>query len=265
MSGALVTLDLIVNGKVVVHKPVPRLSNRPTTVNLDAAALKAFRAETNDIEVRVHKRAEKTACNTSPMTSAPSANRVGIQWTLLGGFLTDAQVTPGHDEFHKLALNATKSSGFTVSFGNNGPGLSPKGHFHLAICCPTQFVLASAGNAALPPLSIFLSNCKDVANGASHAVDCDLTSMPPGAKGVFSAFFQVKGPAVDYSDFNTSISWWIATYGVSELDQTNNQGKATITYCGTRATSAGCQDRPRAENGRSWIRTTDLRLIRAAL
>jgi hypothetical protein len=236
MAGALSTLDLVVNGKVVAHRHVPA-AHTQTSIPIDASAAKAFRYEENTIQVRVHKKATAGACNRSAVT------QVAIEFFLQGHIGTDLGENPGRDEFRKLAPNQSYTQGFNVSFKNNGPAGVAKGIFHLTVCCTPKFLLGSSATAAtgVAPPAPPLTDCKETDSGTSHTVDCGIANMAPGTSGILGAVFEVVGPPGDYSDFSVSIGWQVVSTGVQDTNTANNTSGIRIYFCGTKSTNPGCK------------------------
>jgi hypothetical protein len=230
---ALSTIDLIVNGDVIVHQALPAGTGY-FTVPVSGAALKAFRFEANTIQVRVHKRATRGQCNTGK-----PASQVGVLFSLAGQFETDLALNPPlPDQFVKLAPNQTFTQGVYINFHNDGPAWEPNGTFQLHVDGAPAFAL---GSGVLAPPSAPLTNCQQSDNGLSHSVSCGLSDFAPGTSSKLGTVFQVKAPASDYSDFSVAWSWYIGAGAIPDLDASNNQRYVTFVFCGSKSTNPGCQ------------------------
>jgi hypothetical protein len=235
--GSVTSIDLIVNGNVIVHEPLRAYSvgTQGTTqrVPLDAAAVKAFRYEQNTIQVRVHKRKTPGGCN-----KADPATRVGVWFTLAGQFQTDLALNPpGVHRFRKLAPNQAYTAIIGVDFRNDGPAWEPTGTFWVD--------LAGAGvqtmfESSTPSSSPSLVNCQ-ANNVSEHRVTCGLSDFAPSTQGLLYVTFQVKAPPNAYSDFSVAFTWYIGAGAVTDLNSSNNSSSATYTFCGSTSTNPGCQ------------------------
>ena len=237
--GSLTSIDLIVNGEVIVHEPLRAytVGTQGTTqrVSLGPAALKAFRFEQNTVQVRVHKRATRGGCNT-----ANPATRVGVWFTLAGQFETDLALNPpSPDRYTKLAPNQTFVQSVGVNFHNLGPAWEPNGSFLLNVEGAQQFALGNGLGAPAP--SAPLTNCQETDNGLSHSVSCGLSDFAPGTSGLLGVIFKVTAPASDYTDFTVAFGWSISAGAVSDLDSSNNTRSVDWVFCGSRSTKPGCQ------------------------
>jgi hypothetical protein len=113
LFGAVKTIDLIVNGKVVIHMRVPYRSKTAITVPLDAVAQKTFRYGENTFQVRAHKHATAHKCN------AGKTSQLGVEFVLTGRIATDlvAGITQSAVVYRKLAPNQIYSQGTTSLSG----------------------------------------------------------------------------------------------------------------------------------------------------
>jgi hypothetical protein len=233
--GALSTIDLIVDGAVIVHQRLPSGTGY-FTVPVSGAALKAFRFGANTIEVRVHKRRTRGQCNTHNR-----ATQVGVLFRLAGGFQTDLAVNPSPPtSYYKLAPGKTFTEQVNVHFFNRGPGWEPNGKFQVNVDGAPKFAL---GSGLVPPPGPPLTNCQqsDNPNGISHVATCGLSDFAPATEGALSTIIQVTAPSSDYSDFSVGFTWYIGAGAVTDLNSSNNQSYATITLCGSKSTNPGCQ------------------------
>ena len=239
---ALSTIDLIVNGDVIVHQRMPTGPGQ-YTVPLGAAAMKAFRPEQNLIEVRVHKNAygysPSSGKTHGPCNTGNPATQLGVLFRLAGQFETDLAVNPPPpDAYYKFTGGATSVTPVVnVHFRNQGPAWEPSGTFWLDIVGPQN--VAIQNYPAGPPPGPPLTNCQVYSNGVnSHRVTCGLSNFAPGTEGVLSVIYNVTAQPADSSVY---FHWYVGAGAVTDLNTSNNDSHATNIYCGTKSTTPACQ------------------------
>jgi hypothetical protein len=236
---ALKTVDLIVNGKVIVHQNVP--SGGYNTVTLPADAMKAFTVGENSYQVRFHKGDTKGTCNTGPTN-----NVVGVEFALSGHITTDLSVSLNDPTVYRhIGTNTTQAESIVVVAHNNGPSMVVNGTFHVTVCCPTALILPPAESNIAAIIKektglVTVDGCKLTQSGTSYAIDCSIAGLAPGGTANTSALFRVQGPSVDVGDFNVMISWNVSTTGITDPNTQDNQSGAKIVYCTSKPNDPGC-------------------------
>ncbi len=232
--GALTSIQLIVNGDVIVQERMP-YQTAYFRVPVNGTALNAFRYGNNTITVRVYKRKTGGGCNTGN-----SATQVGALFRLKGQFETDLALNPTEPiEYHKLAPNQTYTQGVIINFRNQGPAWEPGGMFQVNVA-GAQYAVLGNGTAAPAPAPP-LTNCQASSNGLSQLFQCGLSDFAPDTAGKLGTVFQAKAPAGPYSDFSVIYQDYISAGAITDLDSSNNANSHTWVFCGAQSTKPGCQ------------------------
>jgi hypothetical protein len=250
---SLKTIDLIINGKVIVHQNFP--SSGYNTVPLTETAAKAFKVGENSYEVRVHKAATTGACN------AAKSDVVGVEFALSGHITTDlsvAQTDP--TTYRRIGPNETTVQPFVVTMHNLGPSLIVTGTFHITVCCPDQLTLPGSESIVAAVIKektglTPVSGCKlSPQSGQEFWIDCSIAGLAPGATASATALFQVHGPPIDVGDFSTSIGWNVVTTGITDPNYQNNQGGTKVVWCTSKPNDPGCSGATPTQTTQSQVK-----------
>ena len=230
----LSTIDLIVNGNVIVHEPLPS-GNGVYRVPVSGAALNAFHYGNNTITASVVKLKTSGTCNTGN-----PATQLGVVFELEGQFQTDLALNPPEPiTYHKLAPGTTYADIVTVNFRNQGPAWEPNGMFQVNVD-GAQYAYWGNGTGSPAP-GPPLTNCQQSNNGSSYIFQCGLSDFAPFTAGAVGVNFSVTAPPGPYTDFSVVYQVYISAGTVTDLNSSNDTTNHTWVFCGTQSTNPGCQ------------------------
>jgi hypothetical protein len=233
-AGALTSINLTVNGDVIVSERMP-YQTAYFRVAVSGTAVNAFHYGNNTISVSVHKRKTHGACNTRN-----PATQLGVLFRVKGQFETDLAVNPPEPiEYHKLAPGQTYTQGIYANFRNQGPSWEPNGMLQVNVTGAQSAVLGSGVGTAAPGPP--LTSCQVSDNGLSHIFQCGLSDFAPFTAGSLGTVFAATAPAGSYTDFTVIYQVYISAGTVTDLNSGNNSTYHEWVFCGPQSTKPGCQ------------------------